>query len=275
MHGADSAGIRVCRPGPVDVGLERCRHGAIRRRIGPRPPGRRHRARAKFADHALPDLRIGARLRCVERVERESGGAKSLVVTGDAVLIEQGLGSRGGSRPPLGLFSRGLNDGDGRAPRDEQEREDRGASHPSSGLGTPDDCDIVPQSRVQRKARSGPFGGAVPIGQIERQVRSSATFAETGSGRHAARRTARRRGKTRLRDAGCDPARSVTWPAFSPTTCFSRLSPATRRSQGSLPQHVSRYPFEWVALRLDPTLACRRARSERRACERRDTRAAV
>ena len=62
-------------------------------------------------------------------------------------LIEQGLGGRGGSRPPLGLFSRGLNDGDGRAPRNEQEREDRGASHPSSGRKLPPTRHCAPIAR--------------------------------------------------------------------------------------------------------------------------------
>jgi hypothetical protein len=37
---------------------------------------------------------------------------------------------------------------------------------------------------------------------------------------------------------GTAPARSVTWPGLGPAQAVSRLARATRRSQGSLPQHV-------------------------------------
>ena len=56
-----------------------------------------------------------------------------------------------------------------------------------------------------------------------------------------------------------------------PCDVFSRLSRATRRSHGSLPQHASRCPYEFATEKADSALACRWARSERRACERRDT----
>ena len=55
--------------------------------------------------------------------------------------------------------------------------------------------------------------------------------------KHAARRTARRRGKTPLRVRGHSAGRSVTWPD-SALQALSRLSRESRRSQGSLPQHV-------------------------------------
>ena len=94
-----------------------------------------------------------------------------------------------------------------------------------------------------------------------------------GSGRHAARRTARRRGKTRLRDERMRPGQVRDLAGVLPCDVFSRLSRAPRRSQGSLPQHVSHCPrpvSEWCT--SGSALTCRRARSERRACERRDTR---
>jgi hypothetical protein len=63
-----------------------------------------------------------------------------------------------------------------------------------------------------------------------------------GSGRHATRRTARRRGKTLLRDEGTRPGQVRDLAGLLPCDVFSRLSRATRRSQGSLPQHVSHCP---------------------------------
>ena len=60
----------------------------VGRRVGPRPPGRRHRAGAQLRDDAFPHLGIGARVLDVERVERQPGGLQPLVVAGDAVPVE-------------------------------------------------------------------------------------------------------------------------------------------------------------------------------------------
>ena len=92
MNRADPAGIRLRRPRQIDVVFERSRDGAIGCCVRPRPSGRRHRARAELADHALPGFRVGARTRRVQRVERKPGGPQRLVVTGDAVLFEESLG---------------------------------------------------------------------------------------------------------------------------------------------------------------------------------------
>ena len=55
-------------------------------------------------------------------------------------------------------------------------------------------------------------------------------------------RTARRRGKTLLRDEGKRPGQVRDLAGVLPCEVFSRLSRATRRSHGSLPQHVSHCP---------------------------------
>jgi hypothetical protein len=56
---------------------------------------------------------------------------------------------------------------------------------------------------------------------------------------HAALRTARRRGKTPLQEAvySAGQVRDLAWTR--PYEAFSRLPRASRRSHGSLPQHVS------------------------------------
>ena len=86
-------------------------------------------------------------------------------------------------------------------------------------------------------------------------------------GTHAALRTARRRGKPRLRDLVAAGAVAVTCAGLGPTLAVSRLSRATRRSHGSLPQHASRRTSVPTAVRLPSPQGA----SERRDCERRDT----
>ena len=102
---------------------------SIGRGIGPRPSGRRHRARAKPGDHAFPDLGIRVRRRHVDRVEREPGGLQPLVVARDAVGVEHRprRGRRGERR--LARARRGrLDAGQGRAtPCAHDERHERGA----------------------------------------------------------------------------------------------------------------------------------------------------
>src|SRR5688572_10688368 len=55
----------------------------------PRHAGRRHLSAADLANDFLPRLRTGRDVRQGDRVEREPAGLRPLVVTGDAVLIDQ------------------------------------------------------------------------------------------------------------------------------------------------------------------------------------------
>ena len=88
---ADSPWIRIRDPRAIDFRLEPARDGVIRGAVGTRPPRRRHRAGAELRDDALPHFCVCSRSRDVDRVEHQPGGAKLLVVAGDAVLIEDGL----------------------------------------------------------------------------------------------------------------------------------------------------------------------------------------
>ena len=76
----------------------------------------------------------------------------------------------------------------------------------------------------------------------------------------ANRSTAR---ETAAPGTGCSRRRSVTCAGLGPARAVSRLSPATRRSHGSLPQHVSHRSAD--AMDHSPQGA-----SERGDCERRD-----
>ena len=68
----------------------------------------RHEAGAQLPSHLFPNRRIGPDVRHVERVEGEVGGAHPLVVTGDAVAIDQGGGrSSAGVAHLGGLLLRG------------------------------------------------------------------------------------------------------------------------------------------------------------------------
>ena len=130
VHGADSSRLGMRRPRLIDLALDRRRDRPVRGGIGTRPPRRRHRLRAQLADHALPDFRIRARVRGVECIECESGGAESLVMAGDAVLIDErlwrGWRCRGGT---LRLTRPDLDARDGYSnPAADEERQDRGES---------------------------------------------------------------------------------------------------------------------------------------------------
>src|SRR5206468_3506318 len=88
MDGADASGIRARGPRAIDFGFEPARDRMIGRRVRPWPSGRRHRAGAKLRDHTLPQLRVVAGPGDVDTIERNPTGAKPLVVTRDAILIE-------------------------------------------------------------------------------------------------------------------------------------------------------------------------------------------
>ena len=66
---------------------------------------------AELADHSFPDVRTTRHVVDVDDVEGQSGGLKTCVVTGDAVLIEEGAG--GGVRR-CGLLGRRVRSVSGR-----------------------------------------------------------------------------------------------------------------------------------------------------------------
>ena len=117
---AGPAGVRVRRRYPVDVRFEPGRHGVVGRRIRARAARRRHRPGSQLRDHPLPDVRVAARVRGVDRgrVQREPAGPEPVVVTGDAVPVEDG--ARRGKRGRLGgsgsLYGRRNGSGSRRGP---------------------------------------------------------------------------------------------------------------------------------------------------------------
>ena len=87
MHD-DAARLRIGGRRRVERGLERGRSALVGGVIGPRQSWRRHLVRAQLARDALPRLRLMADAREVEPVEHEPRRLERLVVTGDAVAIE-------------------------------------------------------------------------------------------------------------------------------------------------------------------------------------------
>jgi hypothetical protein len=74
-------------------GIERClKRGRKRVGIGlgrPGPPCRRHIARAQFPRYFLPYGQIATGLRQIQFVQHQTSSLDPLVVTADAVLIDQ------------------------------------------------------------------------------------------------------------------------------------------------------------------------------------------
>ena len=103
MERLGAARIRVGRRGAVQRGFEPPRQAVIRRPIRPRPAGRRHHARPELPHDLLPDLRGVIDVIQVECIESQTGRLQPVIVTRDAVAIEQramrgaGLG-RGGRK---------------------------------------------------------------------------------------------------------------------------------------------------------------------------------
>jgi len=107
MHGANPPRVRVRFPRPVDDVLHAAGHGAIRRLVRPRDTRRRHRARTQPGDDLFPRFRVRSGRRQIEAVELEPGGVKSLVVTADAVFVDEGArGGRNRRRRTLSLRHR-------------------------------------------------------------------------------------------------------------------------------------------------------------------------
>ena len=97
VDGADAARLRVGRPGPVELGLQRSGHGVVRLHVGARPSGRRHGAGAQLLGDAFPHLGMVARPAGVEPFEHEPAGAQALAVAAHAVTFDERAGRAAGS----------------------------------------------------------------------------------------------------------------------------------------------------------------------------------
>src|SRR5262245_22849704 len=86
--GRGPARVGVLNSGAIEALLEPRRGTFGKRLVGPRPSGRRHRAGPKLANDLFQDLGVCAVFGHVQCVERESADLQSLVVTRDAVLVE-------------------------------------------------------------------------------------------------------------------------------------------------------------------------------------------
>ena len=95
MDGADSAGVRIGRPRAIELGLEQVDDRIIGLRVRTGPAWRRHRARSKLLDDALPHVSVRGRLARIHRAEGKASRARLVVVTTDAIPIEHRLGRRG------------------------------------------------------------------------------------------------------------------------------------------------------------------------------------
>src|SRR5258708_5923651 len=92
MHGGDAARIRIRFPCSIDFSLELARDSVIGRAVGTRSSLGRHRAGAKLRNHLFPDLHIRSGRSKVQTFEIEFSSPESLVMTGDAVPIDDGSG---------------------------------------------------------------------------------------------------------------------------------------------------------------------------------------
>jgi hypothetical protein len=91
MHSADATGIRMREPRRIDGALERRGGRVVGGNVRSRQSRWRHRARAQLRDDALPEIRAARRRSNIHRVERQPRCTQALVMTGDAVLVENGL----------------------------------------------------------------------------------------------------------------------------------------------------------------------------------------
>ena len=94
MEQRQGAGMRRRGRGVDPGGFERSGDRLVGCLVRPRCAGRRHRARAQLADDLLPQFRVRARLVEGGRVDDQPRGFQPRVVTGDAVLREDGGGCR-------------------------------------------------------------------------------------------------------------------------------------------------------------------------------------
>ena len=94
---------RVGRRGrdAVQAGLERRDERVERDLRRARKTGRRHEAAAHLLDDLLPQLALGAEVRGVNLIERQVAGLEPLVVTGNAVGVEERAAGGGAVRGRL------------------------------------------------------------------------------------------------------------------------------------------------------------------------------
>ena len=88
------AGRRRAVEARFEIAGEGVEHGAL----GPPRAARRHHARADLADDLFPRRRVLPDVFEIHPVEQQAAGLQPLVVTGDAVLIEQRRLLRGRGR---------------------------------------------------------------------------------------------------------------------------------------------------------------------------------
>jgi hypothetical protein len=83
------ARIRIRRRGTIELTLEPRRKRVVGGPIRTRPADRRHETGAELDDDLLPGRSVRAHVRQRQRVESKSRGFRPLIVTGDAVPIQQ------------------------------------------------------------------------------------------------------------------------------------------------------------------------------------------
>ena len=93
---ANPARARIGGPGPVEFGLQPAGYRVIGLGVRAGPPRRRHRPGAQLLDDTFPYVRMVARPRGVQHVERQPGRTDPLVVAGDAIGFEKRPGGRRG-----------------------------------------------------------------------------------------------------------------------------------------------------------------------------------
>ena len=87
-----SSRVGVCSRGAVESGLERRDDGLIGRVVRARLADGRHLSRAQLLDHLLPGDRVRADVARHDRLERQIGLLRAVVVTVQAVLLDQVAG---------------------------------------------------------------------------------------------------------------------------------------------------------------------------------------
>ena len=96
VDGADAARARIGGPRPIELGLEPAGHRVIGLGVRAGPPRRRHRSRPQLFDDTFPYVRMVARPRGVQIVERQPGRTDPRVVAADAIGFEERPGGRRG-----------------------------------------------------------------------------------------------------------------------------------------------------------------------------------
>ncbi len=123
----------------LELALQPREQGIMRRRVRARPPRGRHHPGAQLAQDVLPERRVGAHVRGIDRQQRHRHGAApvpGVVVAGDAVAIEESprrAGDGGGRRRGLRGTGR-LHTAAGSRCREPARDQDRRPEHGSARL---------------------------------------------------------------------------------------------------------------------------------------------